>query len=153
MSVDLESLAQRLGAPEKEILATVETDAGVVAHLFDGSSYIDVPADKPDADGKTGLMYLKAPSAPTGFPVFAGDVPEVPHPLAAASVDEPETEPSEAGDAEAGEVQAAPAASTPAGDASTQEPATAASASASSPVPVKPTDSAPSGEPAEDDGA
>jgi len=111
MTVDLENLAKRLGAAEREIVMTVETEAGVVAHFFDGTSYIDVPKTKPDADGKTGLMYLRAPTAePTAFPVFAGNVPDAPHPTAAAEPEaaaegEPEGEP------DAGEQSETPASS------------------------------------------
>ncbi len=68
-----EQAVAKLGCPIEEIGAVADTDAGVVILMADGSSYIDVPADQPDAEGKTGLMYHDAPHEDYSgtFPVYA----------------------------------------------------------------------------------
>ena len=73
----LEKLAQVMGVPTTEIKAVEDTAAGIVARMLDGSSYIKVPKDNPDSEGKTGLMYLRAPTKKCNgtFPVFAGGAP------------------------------------------------------------------------------
>lgn len=80
--------ADLLGVPAREIGSIASSPAGDVITTTDGTAYIVVPADTPDAEGKTGLMLLAAPSeaslvagdiergtitAWNGFPVFASD--------------------------------------------------------------------------------
>lgn len=66
-------LARSLGIKADEIEDVTEGPAGLVIATTDGATYIDVPADNPDAEGKSGLMFLSAPSDPYSgeFPVFA----------------------------------------------------------------------------------
>ena len=65
--------ARTLGVPVTEISDVASSPAGTVIVTTDGVSYIDVPAGKPDSEGKSGLMYLSAPGETyTGsFPVYA----------------------------------------------------------------------------------
>lgn len=69
----IEAAVRLLGQPANEIASADKTADGFVVVTVRSGTYIDVPADKPDADGKFGLMYLVAPCDPyTGsFPVFA----------------------------------------------------------------------------------
>lgn len=71
--MDNTTAAARLGLPESEIRETYEHEAGPVIVTKDGIAYIDVPADQPDGEGKTGVMYLSAPHDRYGdaFPVYA----------------------------------------------------------------------------------
>lgn len=71
--MDNTTAAARLGLPESEIRETYEHEAGPVIVTKDGIAYIDVPADIPDGEGKTGVMYLSAPHDRYGdaFPVYA----------------------------------------------------------------------------------
>ncbi len=72
-TVTREAAAARLGIPADEVVDFLEDEAGLVITTSDGQSYIVVDEDHPDADGKTGLMFLAAPSETYagGFPVFA----------------------------------------------------------------------------------
>lgn len=65
--------AQRLSVLETEISDAIDSPAGAVIVTRDGVAYVDVPVDRPDAEGKTGLMFLAAPTANYGgnFPVYA----------------------------------------------------------------------------------
>ncbi len=107
----LEKLAQVMGVPTTEIKAVEDTAAGIVARMFDGSSYIKVPKDNPDSEGKTGLMYLRAPTEKYNgtFPVFAGGAPADTPPAATS-----EAEPAEATTTEPAADEAAPADTPPA---------------------------------------
>lgn len=98
--MDLSEATALLGAAAGEIVDVVEEAFGHVIKHRDGSSYVAVAADKPDAAGKTGLMYLTAPT-PTyegTFPVFAPSAgapdpaPAPPEP-AADQVPAPDTAP------------------------------------------------------------
>jgi len=80
--MDLNQICQRLGAAKKEIISVVDHELGVIVdHL--GTKYIIVPDEKPDGDGKTGLMYLEQPKdgsnkpVSTTFPVFTPHTAEV----------------------------------------------------------------------------
>lgn len=86
--------AKRLGIPEDEVRAVSVEDAGLVVTTTDGQTYIDVPEDQPDANGKTGLMFLVAPSQTYNgsFPVFGQHDPDNPvqAPGVLPSADHPE---------------------------------------------------------------
>lgn len=73
---DRESAAKALGMAEREIAGVEQTEHGVVVRQTDGSSYIDIPEDQPDANGRTGLAYFAAPCKGYAgvFPVFAPPV-------------------------------------------------------------------------------
>lgn len=68
--------AARHSIPVSEILDVLDSPAGQVIRTTDGASYVDVPADRPDGDGKTGLMFLAPPTTPyTGsFPLYTQPV-------------------------------------------------------------------------------
>jgi hypothetical protein len=85
--MDTAKAAQLLGAKESEIVSIGDAPAGVVIATADGGAYIVVPDDRPDREGKTGLMLLAAPSdAPVlfdeatqrtcwnAFPLYVSDV-------------------------------------------------------------------------------
>ncbi|HEY5024443.1 MAG TPA: hypothetical protein VII76_05655 [Acidimicrobiales bacterium] len=62
-----EHVCQQLGAHPREIVRFEETDAGVVVDHQDGTQYIIVPPDKPDAGGRTGVLrYGRWPATFTG---------------------------------------------------------------------------------------
>lgn len=65
--------ARTLGVPVTEISDVADSPAGTIIVTVDGASYVDVPADRPDGDGKTGLMFLAAPKEKYSgsFPVYA----------------------------------------------------------------------------------
>lgn len=69
--------ARTLGVPVEEILDVAPSPAGTIIATTDGATYVDVPDDRPDNDGKTGLMFLVPPTETyTGsFPVYAQSVP------------------------------------------------------------------------------
>jgi hypothetical protein len=73
---DTATAAKALGMAESEIESVEQTEHGVVVHQTDGSSYIDIPEDQPDAKGQTGLAYFVAPCKGYAgiFPVFAPPV-------------------------------------------------------------------------------
>lgn len=68
--------ARTLGVPVTEISDVADSPAGTIIVTVDGASYVDVPADRPDSDGKTGLMFLAAPKEnySGSFPVYAAPV-------------------------------------------------------------------------------
>lgn len=71
--------ARLLGIPVREIADVGDSPAGTLITTTDGVIYVHVPEEAPDADGKSGLMYLAKPhsnDAPVGFPVFAQETDE-----------------------------------------------------------------------------
>ena len=82
---------QLLGMPPSELGDPMDSPGGlVIESLADGLCYIVVPEDTPDADGKTGLMYLGAPLL-DGDRVYIGDFPvyaPLPELLATANTDD-----------------------------------------------------------------
>lgn len=68
--IDLADVARELGMKPSELIDVEDTDAGRIIRCTDGTTLIDVPADAPDADEKTGLMFLAAPT-----PSYTGDFP------------------------------------------------------------------------------
>ena len=76
--MDVPEAARLLGAAEREVLWTEDSPAGVVIATFDGSSYLVVPENAPDGAGKTGLMFLAAPTEnyAGSFPVYAAPAGE-----------------------------------------------------------------------------
>lgn len=70
------------GMKESEITGLEESPAGDLIHCFDGSTLVNVTA--PDADGKTGLMYLVAPHDP-----YSGSLPVYAQPTATGATAEP----------------------------------------------------------------
>lgn len=54
---------QLLGCSSSELVDVLDSPAGPVFRMSDGNRYINVAEDTPDADGKSGLMFLEAPSA------------------------------------------------------------------------------------------
>ena len=93
--------AALLGCPTSEIGGIEDAASGTVIVMVDGSSYIDVPAETPDADGKTGLMYRELPHGTYlgTFPVYAPTAAEQEAAIPAESepevVDEPDAEPTD----------------------------------------------------------
>lgn len=73
----IDEAAKLMGAAKAEIKAVEEHLHGWLIHHRDGTAYVAVDADSPDAEGKTGLM-LAAPNDAKGyiatFPVFAAPV-------------------------------------------------------------------------------
>jgi hypothetical protein len=65
--------ARDLGLPAREVVDVDDTPAGRVVTVASGVQYVIVPDDQPDADGKTGVMYLAAPTDryAGSFPVYA----------------------------------------------------------------------------------
>lgn len=72
--------AKTLSMRPTDITSADEAPAGFVIGTADGVSYIDVPADQPDAEGKTGLMFLVKPNPQRTytFPVYAPHEDEQP---------------------------------------------------------------------------
>lgn len=72
----------RYGLADRELVDFLESPAGLTFTTADGITLIDVPADTPDAVGKTGLMYLNPPQVELGyqggFPIFANPEDETP---------------------------------------------------------------------------
>jgi|CXWL01.1.fsa_nt_gi hypothetical protein len=96
--------AELLGVPSREIADVEEADIGTIITTVDGAGVmVHVPADRPDAEGKTGIMWHVAPPNYTGsFPVYSYGTPleaddvaaEIPNPVdetttAPAPVEEP----------------------------------------------------------------
>lgn len=71
--MNVDDVAARLGVPAREIASITDTPAGVVVVGVDGSQLIIVPADRPDAEGKTGVMFFALPHDKYRgtFPVYA----------------------------------------------------------------------------------
>lgn len=79
-----EQAAALLGVKVKEIAAVADSPAGVVITTTDDVGYLLVDKRNPDAEGKTGLMLLAAPTEQSvavldgctqwnGFPVFVSE--------------------------------------------------------------------------------
>lgn len=99
--------ARRLGIPTSEVATVDDSPAGPVITTADGNRYID--CREPDADGKTGVMFLAPPSDGYRgtFPVYT--------PFKADEEQEEEPAPSDGsgddnGDSQGGDQGAAPAA-------------------------------------------
>lgn len=63
--IELTSTAQAatfLGVKATEVDDVLESPAGPVIVMATGVTYVVVPDDQPDGDGKTGLMYLAKPN-------------------------------------------------------------------------------------------
>ena len=71
--MDITEAAHTLGMAEREIDDVLDSPAGPIVKTTDGQTYVIVPADHPDAEGKTGLMFLAAPHDRYigTFPVYA----------------------------------------------------------------------------------
>jgi hypothetical protein len=84
------------GLSDSELVDFADAPGGFTFDTRDGVRYIDVPADAPDADGKTGLMYVVAPDVAGGyrgdFPVYVNPPAEEPAPV---EVEPVEVEPAE----------------------------------------------------------
>lgn len=65
--------ARALSVNTAEIGSVEDSPAGVIVTTTDGVRYVIVPDDSPDAEGKTGLMFLAAPHENYGgsFPIYA----------------------------------------------------------------------------------
>lgn len=70
---DYTEVARALGVKPDEIVDVTDSPAGLLITTAPATTYIEVPADRPDADGKTGLMFLAAPTERYRgtFPVYA----------------------------------------------------------------------------------
>lgn len=68
--MDIEQAAALLGAKVSEIAAVDESDGGPVITTTAGTRYAVLAEGAPDAEGKTGLMLL---AAPTDSPVATVD--------------------------------------------------------------------------------
>lgn len=68
----LQEHAARIGMAVDELVTVEDSPAGIVYTCRDGSRLVDVPTDRPDAGGKTGLMFLVAPTVNYrgSFPVY-----------------------------------------------------------------------------------
>lgn len=73
MTITNHQAAALLGARTDEIHSVEETPAGDMIVTTDGTAMVVVPDDRPDAEGKTGLMYLVAPTENYRgtYPVYA----------------------------------------------------------------------------------
>ena len=85
--MDIEQAAARLGVPTRELAEVFDTPAGTVCVGIDGSRLVIVPDDRPDAEGKTGVMFFVLPHEKYRgtFPVYAqplADDPVAPDPVA-----------------------------------------------------------------------
>lgn len=89
--MNIADAAAALSMGEDEITSVESSPAGPVITIHDGTRYIVVPDDLPDADGKTGLMWLEAPNPDFtySFPIFTPSPDDVAE-LEAASQVEPE---------------------------------------------------------------
>ena len=78
----IEQAAEVLGAKSSEVVEVVDTDDGVVITMVSGTQHIVVPEDRPDYEGKTGLMLFRKPNPDAVYaaPVFAAD-PDVEAPV------------------------------------------------------------------------
>ena len=61
--------AAALNIKAKEVADVEDSPAGPVITTTDGVRYIVVPEDQPDANGKTGLMFLAAPNLTGDWPM------------------------------------------------------------------------------------
>lgn len=71
----LEEAARRVGMRPREIVGVTDTKAGRIIEIHDGTALIDVPADRPDGAGRTGLLMYRGPAvknSPT--PQYVGQV-------------------------------------------------------------------------------
>lgn len=84
--LDNAAAAKLLDCKESEVASVADAPAGLVIATTDGTGYVLVPDDQPDAEGKTGLMLLSAPSEKpvavvdgctlwNAFPVYVSPVP------------------------------------------------------------------------------
>lgn len=76
----LADIAHDLGMKEAEIIDAIDSEAGLVVAIADGTQLIIVPPETPDADGKTGVMFFTAPTLP-GDKEYTGDFPVYSQPL------------------------------------------------------------------------
>lgn len=85
MALTIADGARLLKVPEDEVALVEDSPAGTIVTTTDGARYVH--ADEPDADGKTGLMFLVAPS-----PNYHGPFPVYtqPGPAPAENVKDPE---------------------------------------------------------------
>ncbi len=72
--LSIAAAAHIMNCPEHEIIAVADSPAGDMITTFDGNTFVVVPDDAPDFDGKTGLMFLVPPVPPNGRP-YVGDFP------------------------------------------------------------------------------
>lgn len=91
--------AKLLSIEESEVHDVADSPAGTVVKTHDGATYIIVPEDNPDAEGRHGVMFLAAPHKNYGgtFPVYANpgiDVDEVEKRLG-VDLDDPEPRPAD----------------------------------------------------------
>lgn len=65
--------ARALSIEEAEVRQVSDSPAGPIVQTTDGVLYVIVPEESPDADGKTGLMFLAAPHPRYNgpFPVYS----------------------------------------------------------------------------------
>lgn len=54
--------ARALRIEDREVANVLDAPAGMVVQTTDGVTYVVVPEDRPDADGKTGVMFLVPPT-------------------------------------------------------------------------------------------
>lgn len=67
--------ARALRLPENEIAAVQDSPAGLIVETTDGNACVVVPPESPDAEGKTGVMFLRLPEKYQGsFPVYTQPV-------------------------------------------------------------------------------
>lgn len=80
-NMDKHEAAHRLGVPVAEIADVLDSPAGMVYVTTDGQSYVDVI--EPDGDGRTGLMFLAAPTEKYAdtFPVYTAPADDVLEPI------------------------------------------------------------------------
>lgn len=86
-----------LGIPTSEIVSVDSSPAGDVIKTTDGQAYLNVPADNPDGDGATGLMFLAAPHEGYNGPMTVYTLPkDDDEPAVADTSNEPPTPPTPA---------------------------------------------------------
>lgn len=79
MTITTADAAARLGVKESEIASAEHAPEGALITTTAGVRYVDVPEDRPDGEGKTGLMYrtLPDPDRVYSFPCFVPPVEDL----------------------------------------------------------------------------
>lgn len=76
-TLTVDEAARRIGAKRGEVVDVLDSPAGPVIAHRDGTRLIVVADDQPDAEGKTGLMFLANPhphaskGGTVDFPIYA----------------------------------------------------------------------------------
>lgn len=78
---EIVAAARLLSVRPDDIAAVLESEIGTLIRTQDGVEYVVVPEDRPDAEGKVGLMYRHKPATVMNtFPAYASSVNVEPPP-------------------------------------------------------------------------